>query len=56
MVELFTVGCFGRSPSVVIRPVACIAAHKLPTAAEVERTWTLSRFAEMAQVRTPWWD
>jgi hypothetical protein len=38
MVELFTAGFFGRSPSVVIRPVAYVAAHKLPTAAKVERT------------------
>ena len=37
MVELFTIGCFGRMPSVVIRPVAYVAARKLPTAAEVER-------------------
>lgn len=38
MVELFTVGFFGRTPSVIIRPVAYVTAHKLPTAAEVERT------------------
>lgn len=38
MVELFTVGCFGRTPDVIIRPVAYVTAHKLPTAAEVERT------------------
>ena len=38
MVELFAAGCFGRSPSVVIRPVAYVTAHKLPTAAKVERT------------------
>jgi len=49
MVELFTVGYFGRTPSVVIRPVACVAAYKLPTAAEVERAW-------LAQTRTPWRD
>jgi hypothetical protein len=38
MVELFTVGCFGRTPSVVIGPVAYVTARKLPTAAKVERT------------------
>lgn len=37
MVELFTVGFFGRTPSVVIRPVASVTAGKLPTTAEVVR-------------------
>jgi hypothetical protein len=37
MVELFTAGLLSRTPSVVIRPVACVAADKLPTTAEVER-------------------
>jgi len=37
MVELFTAGFFGPSPSVVIRPVECVAAFELPTSASVER-------------------
>ncbi len=37
MVELFTVGFFGRTPSVVICPVANVAAGKLPTTAKVVR-------------------
>lgn len=37
MVELFAVGFFGRTPSSVVCPVACVAARKLPTAAKVER-------------------
>ncbi len=37
MVELFTVGFFGRTPSVVIRPVASVTAGKLPTTAKVVR-------------------
>jgi hypothetical protein len=38
MVELFAVGPFGRTPSLVIGPAARVAACRLPTAAQVERT------------------
>jgi len=38
MVELFVVGFFGRTPSLVISPAACVATCRLPTAAQVERT------------------
>jgi len=38
MVELFTVGCFVRTPSLVIGPVLALASQKLPTPVEVERT------------------
>jgi hypothetical protein len=37
MVELFAIGLFGRTPSIVVYPVACVTAYKLPTAAKVER-------------------
>lgn len=37
VVELFAVGRFGPTPSVVVRPVECVAASELPTSASVER-------------------
>ena len=50
MVELFTVGFFGRTPSVVIRPVARVSARKLPTTAKVVRAFLAK------EARTPWRD
>jgi len=38
MVELFAVGDFVRTPSLVIDPVPPLAGRKLPTPVEVERT------------------
>ena len=58
MVELFTVGFFGRTPSVVIRPVASVAAGKLPTTAKVVRAKRphplegLARCASITRSRT----
>jgi hypothetical protein len=37
MVELFAAGLFSRAPSIVVCPVARVAAYRLPTTAEVER-------------------
>ena len=37
MVELFATGFFSPAPSIVICPVACVTARRLPTAAKVER-------------------
>ena len=50
MVELFTVGFFGRTPSVITRPVASVAADKLPTTAKVVRAILAN------EARTPWRD
>jgi hypothetical protein len=54
MVELFTAGFFGPSPSVVIRPIARVTADELPTSASVERTCrALHPFGLAAVVRAP---
>ena len=42
MVELFVVGFFDRTPSLIMDPAAYVAACKLPTAAKVERAGLLS--------------
>ena len=46
MVELFAVGFFGRTPSLVIGPAAHVTMYRLPTTAKVER-------AEIAFVPNP---
>jgi hypothetical protein len=39
-VELFAAGHFDLTPSVVVRPVPCVAAREAPGASRVERTRT----------------